>query len=240
MCISARPFGGCIGLGSEHRPGHHHSISARTTDPAFFDEKAATWDDDPAKVERAEVVAGCIASSVPLGSNTRLLEYGAGTGLVTQALRDSVGPVTLVDASEGMRAVMEAKIEAGTLADARVWSMDLTEEEPPEDRFDVIVSVMVLHHIADLGRVLMGFTTLLAPGGYLCIVDLDHEDGSFHPDGFGGHHGFHRHELADQLTSVGLTVVSFQDCHQVVRDGVSYPLFLAVCRRLDAGMVDAS
>ena len=62
-----------------------------------FDERAATWDDDPAKVERAGVVAGAISATVPLDGSLRMLEYGAGTGLVTQALRDRVGPVTLAD-----------------------------------------------------------------------------------------------------------------------------------------------
>src|SRR5690606_42045723 len=45
-----------------------------------FDEKAATWDDDPAKVERARVVADALRDAVPPGPTTRLLEYGAGTG----------------------------------------------------------------------------------------------------------------------------------------------------------------
>jgi len=49
----------------------------------------------------------------------RMLEYDAGTGLVTQALRDSVGPVTLADTSTGMREVVHAKIAAGALTDAR-------------------------------------------------------------------------------------------------------------------------
>ena len=51
-----------------------------------FDDKAATWDDDPAKVERAGEVARAIRAAVPLNTSVRMLEYGAGTGLVTQAL----------------------------------------------------------------------------------------------------------------------------------------------------------
>ena len=66
-----------------------------------FDERAATWDDDPAKVERANVVAAAIREAIALDGSERLLEYGAGTGLVTQALRDAVGPVTLADTSGG-------------------------------------------------------------------------------------------------------------------------------------------
>ncbi len=210
---------------------HEHEHGAGQNGPAFFDERAATWDEDPAKVERATVVADAIVATVALGPTTRLLEYGSGTGLVTLALREHVGPVTLADTSQGMRAVMQAKVDAGTLTGARIWALDLATDAPPREQFDLIVTVMVLHHIADLARVLASFAALLAPGGHLCIVDLDHEDGSFHGESFAGHHGFRRPDLADQLAAAGFGEVSFQDCHEMVRDGVAYTVFLAVAGR---------
>jgi predicted TPR repeat methyltransferase len=217
----------------QSQPHEHHDHTHdhdHTHGPAFFDDAAATWDDDPAKVERAVAVADAIAAAVPVGATTRVLEYGAGTGLVTQALSDRVGPVTLADTSAGMRSVMAAKVEAGTLPGARIWALDLSTDDPPAEQFDLIVTVMTLHHIVDLPRVLAGFATLLAPDGHLCIVDLDHEDGSFHGDGFAGHHGFRRPELADQLRAAGFGATDFQDCFEMERDGVPYGLFLAVTR----------
>jgi len=193
-----------------------------------FDAKAATWDADPAKVERAGVVARAIRAAVPLDPSVRLLEYGAGTGLVTQALRDAVGPVTLADTSAGMREVMRAKVEAGVIPGARIRDFDLAIGPVPDEQFDLVVTVMTLHHIADLDPVLSAFARLLVEGGHLCVVDLDEEDGSFHSDGFAGHHGFDRTALAARLAAAGFTDVRFQDCHHVVRDGVRYPLFLAV------------
>ena len=196
-----------------------------------FDEKAATWDADPAKVERAQVVARAIRATVPVDRATRMLEYGAGTGLVTQGLHDAVGPVTMADTSAGMREVMRAKVEAGVIPDARVSDLDLATGPVPDERFDLVVTVMTLHHIPDIDPVLSAFATLLVEGGHLCVVDLDEEDGSFHTDGFAGHHGFDRTTLASQLSVAGFIDITFQDCHQVVRDGVRYPLFLAVCVR---------
>lgn len=196
-----------------------------------FDEKAATWDLDPAKIERAQIVGRAIRAAIPLTRSTRLLEYGAGTGLVTQALRDAVGPVTLADTSEGMREALRAKIDAGLIPDARVWDLDLAADPVPDERFDVIVTVMALHHIPDLAPVLAGFARLLVDGGYLCVIDLQHEDGSFHGADFHGHHGFQPTDLAAQLTQAGFTDIAVQDCHHVVRHGISYPLFLASCVR---------
>jgi len=165
----------------------------------------------------------------------RMLEYGAGTGLVTQALRDSVGPVTLADTSTGMRDVMRAKIAAGVLTDVRVWDLDLATQPVPDEHFDLIVSVLTLHHIENIDAVLSGFATLLNDNGTLCVVDLDEEDGSFHGVDFEGHRGFERSALAAELAAAGFTDVVFQDCYHIVRDGMNYPLFLASCRTARVG-----
>lgn len=198
-----------------------------------FDEKAATWDDDPGHVHRARVVADAIREALPLDPSVRLLEYGAGTGLVSQALRDSVGPVTMADTSAGMRAVMEDKVATGLMPDARVWDLDLGSAplaEAPE-QFDLIVTVLTLHHLPQVEPALSNLAALLAGGGHLAIVDLDEEDGSFHGDGFHGHHGFDHGALAEDLRTAGFTEVSFRRCHQIVRDGRTYPLFLAIATR---------
>jgi predicted TPR repeat methyltransferase len=195
---------------------------------ADFDQRAATWDDDPAKVERARMVADAIRTAVPLNPSTRLLEYGAGTGQVTQALRDAVGPVTLADTSAGMREQMEQKVAAGVIPDARVVDLDLSTGEVPDERYDVIATVMVLHHITPLAPVLDAFATLLEPGGHLCVVDLEEEDGSFHGDGFHGHHGFAPATLTEQLEAAGFTDVHITRVHEIDRGGATFPVFLAV------------
>lgn len=197
-----------------------------------FDEKAATWE-TPAKTERAQVVAAAVRRAVALSGSTRVLEYGAGTGLVSQELARSVGPITLADPSTGMREVMHSKVATGALpATARIWDLDLSTGSVPDDRFDLIVTVMTLHHIVDLTSVLNGFARLLDGGGHLCVVDLVKEDGSFHRDSeFHGHNGFDPHDLSASLESAGFTDVRVEQIHEMVKDGATYPLFLAVCTR---------
>ena len=196
-----------------------------------FDERAPTWDDDPAKVERAHKIALAIREAIPLEPSMRMLEYGAGTGLVTQALRDAVGPVTMADTSTGMRAVMNDKIASGAITDARVWDLDLTTGPIPSEQFDLIVTVLTLHHIPTLEPLLANFAALLVDGGYLCIADLEEEDGSFHGKGFDGHHGFNHSTLESLLDRAGFTNITFTRCHHIVRDTGTYPLFLATCVR---------
>lgn len=195
---------------------------------SVFDEKAATWDDDPAKVERARVVAEAIRSAVPLSPEHRVLDVGAGTGLLSEQLAGHVGALTLVDPSAGMREVAAAKVSSGRLPEGtRIWETDLAADPLPADRFDLVVTLMTLHHVPDLQRVLAAFAELLADGGRLAIVDLMAEDGSFHGEGFDGHHGFDPDDLVARLQDLGLVDVHVREgVHGVDKEGRRYPLFL--------------
>src|SRR5262245_7620457 len=118
-----------------------------------FDGRAETWDDDPSKVERAQAVADAIAREVPLSSQMRAMEYGAGTGMLTFLLRPRPGDVTLADVSEGMLAVAARKIETAKETGMRAVKLDLLADELPEPRFDVIYSLMALSHLPDTAHI---------------------------------------------------------------------------------------
>lgn len=199
-----------------------------------FDDKAATWDEDSDKVRQSGEVADAIAAAVPLAHGTRLLEYGAGTGLVTIALLDRLADptVTLADNSSGMRQVLADKVAGGALpSPTRVWDLDLESHPPPTERFDLVLTSMVMHHVQQLDAVLGRFAEILEPGGHLCIADLDREDGSFHDHDFDGHHGFSRDELAARLEASGFEDVRVGDGGTVLKDGRDFSVFLAVGRR---------
>ena len=201
-----------------------------------FDERAATWDDDPVKVERAELAANMIRAMVSLDGSERFLDYGAGTGLLSEALRDDLGSIVLAEVSAGMRDVIRGKQELGTLpADAGVWDLDLTVGELPDDRFDLIAIVMTLHHVVEAVRLLDVFARMLRPGGHLCIVDLDSEDGTLHGVEFEGHRGFDRVVLERQLREVGFEQVEFRPLLELERPTGRYPVFFAVARNARQG-----
>lgn len=216
--------------GHDHHGHAHHGHGERYT--GNFDEMATTWDADPAKVERARVVAELLPQRLELGPATRVLEYGAGTGLVSQALAPHVGSLTLADPSAGMRAAMATKLADGALpAGTQIvdWTFDATA--PGDERFDLVITVQVLHHVPALEPVLDAFAAVTRPGGHLAVVDLEAEDGSFHGEGFGGHHGFHREELGRQIEAAGFTGVRFEHAYDLEKDGHAYPLFLALATR---------
>lgn len=200
-----------------------------------FDDKARTWDSDPVKRERALAVAAAIRQRVPLAHDWRALEYGCGTGLLSFALGTDLGRITLADSSSGMLAVLEEKITAAGLAHLRPLALDLLTDPPPVERYDLIYTLMTLHHAADVDRLLRAFHDLLRPGGWLGIADLDREDGSFHGPGFTGHNGFDREALRAQLVRAGFSGMDFSTCYLMKkttnREMREYPLFLAVATR---------
>jgi 2-polyprenyl-3-methyl-5-hydroxy-6-metoxy-1,4-benzoquinol methylase len=203
-----------------------------TRDHRTFDERAADWDADPRKVDRARTVAAAVREHVELDGTSRLLEYGAGTGLLGQMLAGDVGSLTLADPAAGMREVMHEKLARGVFGpNARVCDLDLTRRPCPTLRFDVAASLMALHHVAMLRPVLEGFAEVLVPGGVLCIADLDREDGSFHDAGFEGHEGFDREDLSSWLADAGFSRPVFRSCFTVERRGCTYSGFLAICER---------
>ena len=203
-----------------------------TTD---FDARAETWDDDPAKVERAKAVADEIVARVPLSRTMRALEYGCGTGLLSFMLRERLGNITLADVSDGMLAVAARKIEAAGDASMRAVKLDFFADPVPPNAFDVIYSLMTLHHVSDTATILRCFHTALSTNGVACIADLDAEDGSFHGAGFDGHLGFDRDLLGAKAREAGFATVEFSTAYEIEKkvDGRPrrYPVFLMLARK---------
>lgn len=199
-----------------------------------FDAKARSWD-EPAKADRARAIAERIAARVPALAQARVLEVGAGTGLLGFALRDRVKHVTLVDGSAEMVAVAGEKLRAQGACNVDVVKLDLEREPLPAARYDVVCALLVLHHVRDTEALLRKLHGALEPGGYLCVSDLDAGDGSFHDAGFDGHDGFDRAALAAELGRAGFVDVRFEDAFEIekpVAGGAvrSFPAFLAVAR----------
>jgi ubiquinone/menaquinone biosynthesis C-methylase UbiE len=200
-----------------------------------FDSRARTWDEDASKRDRARRVAEAIVSRLPSLAGKTVLEYGAGTGLLGLALQPLVAEVTLADSSREMLAIAGEKIAAGGIRNARTMHLDLTAAPVPELRFDVVCTLMTLHHIPDTEGILGAFHRLLSSGGIVCIADLDREDGSFHGPAFTGHRGFDRAELRARLERSGFRDVRFDTVFEVERATAAgtrmFPVFLALAER---------
>ncbi len=198
-----------------------------------FGRRAASWDNDPMKTARARAVAEAIRAHLPDLSSMSGFEYGCGTGLLSFALQSSLREIVLADNSEGMLDVLRRKIDSARIANMTPIRLDLSFDPLPARQFDLVYSLMTLHHIPDTDAILRKLHGLLAPSGYLCIADLDHEDGSFHGEGFNGHNGFDRTELTQQAERAGFSNVSFSTVFTIHKGEPekSYPVFLMYAQK---------
>jgi ubiquinone/menaquinone biosynthesis C-methylase UbiE len=201
-----------------------------------FDSKARDWDSNPVFQERADKIAAAIRATIPLNTRMHALDYGCGTGLLSFPLKDALGHITLKDSSAGMLEVLREKIAAQEVGNMTVRQADLSSQPLPEERYDLIYTSMVLHHIPDTAAILATFHALLNPGGHLCVADLDQEDGSFHGIDVDVHHGFARAELARLAEAAGFVDVRFSTVFDIVKETAAggtrgYPVFLMVARK---------
>lgn len=207
-------------------------------DAAHFDSKARQWDENPVFRERGLKIAQAVRASVPLDGRMRALDYGCGTGLLSFPLKDELGSILLADSSAGMLEVVNEKIAAQGVTNMTTLKLDLLANPAPPGKFDLILTAMTLHHVPDTDRILRVFHDLLHPGGYLCIADLDQEDGSFHGIEVDVHHGFDREDLSLRAGHAGFAAIRFQTVFSIAKDreGASrdYPVFLMTAYRADA------
>ncbi len=219
-------------MSHEHdaRPGHAH-----------FDEVARTWDDDLAKIDRAASTAALLREALDLPGTERVLEIGGGTGRLSLALAGDVASVLVTDASPGMVEVARDNIAGAGVADRlTARRLDLVADPLPDERFDGVWAQLALHHVREVDLLLERVRSILLPGGWLAVVDLDDDRaGAFHAshDDFTGHDGFDRDAFAQRLRDSGFRDVVVSDAGSVEKElggdhqgRGTFSMFLAIGR----------
>jgi ubiquinone/menaquinone biosynthesis C-methylase UbiE len=177
-----------------------------------FDIKAADWDQNPMHWDRSVAIVNELLKQVPVRKEMIAMEFGAGTGITSFLLKDHLKEITLLDSSAEMVKVMNEKVKAANTHNMKPLLFDLEKEEWTDEKFDLLITQMVLHHVIDLDNIFSKFYKIIKPGGYLAIADLYSEDGSFHGEGFTGHKGFDIDTLADRLRKHGFGNISGRKC----------------------------
>jgi demethylmenaquinone methyltransferase/2-methoxy-6-polyprenyl-1,4-benzoquinol methylase len=99
----------------------------------------------------------------------QVLDVAAGTGLVTVAAHELVGPqgqVIALDPSPGMLAELRKKLSVQTI-EAFAESIPL-----PDAGVDFVSMGYALRHVADLDQAFGEYLRVLRPGGRVCIMEI--------------------------------------------------------------------
>ena len=203
-----------------------------------FDQKAKDWDKDPQRVERAALFSKEIISFLGKKKTDNALEFGSGTGLVSFELKDRFKSITLADNSSGMIEVLTEKIRQDRISNMRPILIDIFKNGNELSCFDIIYTLLTLHHIKDIPRTIEIFHSILITGGYVCIGDLITEDGSFHhrdPE-FDGHKGFDPDNIKSLLKLSGF-IIEYEKIFNVIEREHNqimkkYPLFMIIGKKV--------
>ncbi|MEJ2346203.1 MAG: class I SAM-dependent methyltransferase [Gammaproteobacteria bacterium] len=197
----------------------------------LFAEKAQDWDQSEMRTQLAAGIGSAVLERVDFHPNMAVMDFGAGTGLISGQVASKVGKITAVDVSESMLEQLAAKPELQ--GKVRTVCQDITEQ-PLDEEFDVIVSAMAMHHVEDTDKLAKTFAEHLKPGGKVALADLDKEDGSFHPADTEGvyHSGFDREAMKSILENNGFGNIEFVTAHTVNKETGNYPIFLVTARKL--------
>lgn len=195
----------------------------------LFDKKADNWDTQSIPQQLSKTIGPAIIENIELRPDMEVMDFGAGTGLLTSHIAPLVKSVTAVDISAAMLDRLTAKPELKEKVTA--CCRDILDE-PLDKQFDLIISAMAIHHVKDTALLLESFARHLKPGAQVALADLDSEDGSFHPPQTQGvfHLGFDREAFSLLLKKSGFEDVQFLTAHIIEKDGTDYPVFLVLAK----------
>ena len=206
--------------------------ATNTIDAAYFDKKADQWDAYTARVKRAKHIYKSIAAEITIHTDDTVLDFGCGTGLLGFNFMNEVKSVTFADASVGM--LEQVKKKAENLPTGKVKLLNAATEVIRET-YTIIVSLLALHHVEPLDETLCNLSNQVAENGYICLSDLDIEDGSFHYPEVVPHNGIDREQVLKDLGTSSIRIICnktvFIEERIVGGKKKTYPIFLIIGKR---------
>ncbi len=180
-----------------------------TTEKRDFNSEAAEWDKNPGRIKMGESIFKALTENLEFTKDMDLLDFGCGTGLLSLQLLPLVNSVTGADSSTGMLEVFNLKIAVQNIKHVKTIHIDIDRGDTLSGRYDAVISTMTMHHIKNPAPLLKQLYSVTKPGGYLCIADLDSDNGLFHDNTDGVfHQGFNRDQMKIFFSDAGFTVTS--------------------------------
>lgn len=190
-----------------------------------FAHKSKTWDMNSKRVQNAKGIADLIVKNIKLDKSMELMDFGAGTGLLSYFIAPFVSKIVAVDNSPSMLKEFHSKCDEFQ-CETEVIEKDLSTDSL-DRKFDGVISSMTIHHLEDIPALLSKLYTMLNEGGFIALADLDSEDGSFHSDNTGVfHYGFDSAELAEHAQNAGFKNVNFSLASTINKPHREFTVFL--------------
>ena len=195
-----------------------------------FAHKSKSWDMNSRRVQNAKSIAEAIVKNIELNKSMDIMDFGAGTGLLSFFIAPFVEKIVAVDNSPSMLREFKNKCDEFSCK-TEVVEKDLSIHSL-DRKFDGIISSMTIHHIENITALFSKFYEMLDKDGFIALADLDREDGSFHNDNRGVYHyGFDRKMLEKIAKEVGFKEIAFETASVIKKPHADFSVFLMMAKR---------
>ncbi|MGR5418622.1 class I SAM-dependent DNA methyltransferase [Vibrio diabolicus] len=187
-----------------------------------WDGLAKNWESNPATEQFAQSVFEQLQQLTQL-DGIKVLDFGCGTGQLSQRLSPMVKDIVALDASEAMIEELDKKELANVEPVVDALSRGLVAQHPAfRGQFDLVVASSVLAFVEDLDASLKISHSLLNHGGYFVHFDWIAESEQ---------DGFTLAKSKRALKDAGFTEVESQHVFNITSDGKTMSVLMGLGRR---------
>jgi 2-polyprenyl-3-methyl-5-hydroxy-6-metoxy-1,4-benzoquinol methylase len=186
-----------------------------------WDGYAESWDSNSDAITYSQKAFGSLCAFADL-NGLKVLDFGCGTGLLTEKIASIASSVLAVDSSPKMIDVISEK----NLPNVKVLVCEITEESIEsnpilQSRFDLIVASSVCAFVPDYEKTVTDLKSLLKPAGTFIQWDWKRTDAE--PD-----FGFTENIIRNAYSSVGLTPLEIMTAFSLSNEKGSMDVIMGV------------
>ena len=196
---------------------------------SHFDILAATWDTEET-ILRNKAFALAIKKHLA-GKASRVMDFGCGTGLLTAQFLDIGDSFLGIDTAGGMLEQFNQRFEKFPQVKSLAINLEKESMSPDVGNFDLIMTAMAFHHLKEPEKTLAVFKEHLTPSGKIFVIDLDKEDGTFHPDNKGmgvQHFGFSGETFEKWAKELKFNSLQHEIVYEIHKNERSYGIRMGV------------
>lgn len=132
----------------------------------FWDKAASRYDQAEKKDERTYIDI-IKRTKAQLDKSDMVMDYGCGTGRITNEIAGHVEEIHAIDISSNMIGIAEKNAKERSIANIRYAHASIFDERFKQGSFDAVLVFHVLHLVEDERLALLRIHELLKPGGLL-------------------------------------------------------------------------
>jgi len=191
-----------------------------------WDEYAANWENDPATHAFAQSVFQQLTKILSL-QGKHILDFGCGTGLLSQLMSPLARDIVALDSSEAMIEELDRKELRNVEPVVDSLTRGLVAQHPAfRKQFDLVVASSVCAFLPNLQDVADIIVTLVDEGGYFVHFDWLADE-----SGMASENGLTQSDIESVLKNAGFSAVETRVAFDVVTEKGTLPVVVGIARK---------